>query len=141
MAVCTFFGHRDCPADIKPKLWAVLQDLVENHGVDQFYVGNHGEFDRMVRTALRELAQQYSHIDYAVVLAYLPQPNEDDDYSDTVFPEGIEMAPKRFAISWRNRWMLQRADIVVSYVTHDWGGAAQLVQQARRKEKHIISLA
>ena len=141
MAVCTFFGHRDCPADIKPKLWAVLRDLVENHGVDQFYVGNHGGFDHMVRAALRELAQQYPHIDYVVVLAYLPQSNEDDDYSDTVFPEGIETVPKRFAISWRNRWMLQQADVVVSYVTHDWGGAAQFVQQARRKEKHIICFA
>ena len=45
MAVCTFFGHRECPDTIKPKLREVLVDLIENHGVDMFYVGNQGQFD------------------------------------------------------------------------------------------------
>ena len=39
MSVCTFFGHRDCPSSIKPKLREVLIDLIENHAVDMFYVG------------------------------------------------------------------------------------------------------
>ena len=39
MPVCTFFGHRDCPESVKPKLREVLVDLVTNHDVDMFYVG------------------------------------------------------------------------------------------------------
>ena len=39
---CTFFGHRDCPSSIKPKLREVLIDLIENHAVDMFYVGQQG---------------------------------------------------------------------------------------------------
>ena len=34
MANCTFFGHRDCPETIKPRLRAVLIDLITNHDVD-----------------------------------------------------------------------------------------------------------
>ena len=34
MSACTFFGHRDCPSSIKPKLRDVLIDLIENHAVD-----------------------------------------------------------------------------------------------------------
>ena len=127
MNICTFFGHRDCPSSIKPKLHDVIINLIEKEHVDLFYVGNHGAFDAMVRTQLRELEQIYPNIRYAVVLAYLPQKsNESDpqDFSDTIFPEGIEAVSKRFAISWRNRWMLRQADYVVTYVTHSWGGAA-----------------
>ena len=51
MSVCTFFGHSDCPSTVAPKLRSVLIELIENHGVDVFYVGNQGNFDRMVRSA------------------------------------------------------------------------------------------
>ena len=143
MSVCTFFGHSYCPETIKPRLRETLVDLIETQGVDVFYVGNHGDFDRMTRSLLRELSAQYPHIRYAVVLAYVPQKRDEfdqRDWSDTMLPEGIERVPPRFAISWRNRWMLDHADIVVTYVTHSWGGAAQFAEIAERQGKAIVKL-
>ena len=64
-----------------------------------------------------------------------------DDYSDTMLPEGIEAVPRRFAITWRNKWMLRQAEYVVTYVTHSWGGAAQFAEMAEKKEKIVLSLA
>ena len=55
MSACTFFGHRDCLSSIKPKLREVLIDLIENHAVDMFYVGQQGAFDGIVRSVLKEL--------------------------------------------------------------------------------------
>ena len=144
MSVCTFFGHRDCPETIRPKLRAALVELIEERGVDSFYVGNHGTFDRMVRSLLRELSERYPHIRYSVVLAYVPQRwDEFDqrDFSDTMVPEGVETVPPRFAIAWRNKWMLREADYVVTYITHGWGGAAQYAKMAQRQGKTIIRLA
>jgi hypothetical protein len=57
-----------------------------------------------------------------------------------MLPEGIETVPKRFAISWRNKWMLSRADYVVTYITRSWGGAAQFAELAERKEKTVIKV-
>ena len=51
---CTFFGHRFVPQKIEPTLRSTLIDLIENHGVDLFYVGNHGDFDAMVHRVLRD---------------------------------------------------------------------------------------
>lgn len=141
MAVCTFFGHRDCPETIEPRLREVLTDLIINQEVDTFYVGNQGRFDGIVRSVLRELEQAYPEIHYAVVLAYLPgKTNENDDFSDTIFPEGIEAVHPRYAIEWRNRWMLQRADFVVTYIAHPWGGAAKFAEKAKREEKTVLNL-
>lgn len=141
MEVCTFFGHRDCPETIKPRLREVLTDLIINQEVDTFYVGNQGRFDGIVRSVLRELEQTYPEIHYAVALAYLPgKKNEYDDFSDTMLPEGIEAVHPRYAIEWRNRWMLQRADFVVTHIAHPWGGAAKFAEKAKREGKTVINL-
>ena len=141
MASCTFFGHHECPDSIKSQLKEVLIDLVTNHDMDTFYVGNQGRFDAIVRSVLREMKKEYPHINYAVVLAYMPgEHTEYDDYSDTMLPEGIESVHPRYAISWRNNWMLRQSDYVVTYIAHTWGGAAQFAKKAEKQRKTIINL-
>ncbi len=141
MAVCTFFGHRDCPDSIKLTLQSQIEDLITNHGVDLFYVGNQGQFDALVRRVLKELTGKYPHINYAVVLAYMPREGaEPADYADTMLPEGIEKVPPRFAIAWRNKWLLSQSEYIVAYVTHSWGGAAQFVEKAKKQRKTVINL-
>ena len=141
MSVCTFFGHRECPDSIKTHLRDVLIDLITNHDVDMFYVGNQGRFDVIVRSVLREVKNEYPQINYAVVLAYIPgRQIEYDDYSDTMLPEGIESVHPRYAISWRNNWMLRQSDYVVTYITHSWGGAAQFAKKAEKLRKTVINL-
>ena len=137
MPACTFFGHRDCPENIRPELRNELSRLIMEHNVDMFYVGNHGRFDALVRSVLREIQDEYPHIHYAVVLAYMPQQGQ-EDYSDTMLPEGIESVHPRYAISWRNNWMLQQSEYVVAYVTHSWGGAAQFIKKAVSQHKNIV---
>ena len=142
MPVCTFFGHRDCPDTIKPKLHQVLINLINNHNVDMFYVGNQGRFDAIVRSELRDLQREYPQINYAVVLAYMPgRQTEYEDHPDTMLPEGIESVHPRYAISWRNNWMLKQSDYVVTYITHAYGGAAQYVKKARQQNKRVFSLS
>ena len=140
MAACTFFGHRDCPASIRPALRSVLLELIEEKGVSTFYVGSQGAFDALAASVLQELRTQYPHIRCRMVLAYFPR-QQDAFPLETLPPEGIEAVPRRFAISWRNRWMLRQADYVVTYVTHGWGGAAQFAALAQRQGKFVYDLA
>ena len=136
----TFFGHKDTPKKIEPTLRSTLIDLIENKNVNVFYVGNNGNFDTMVHRQLEDLSQTYP-ITYSVVLAYLPtEKNKYDDLTHTIYPEGLETVPKRFAISWRNKWMIQQSDFVVTYVTHTYGGAAQFKEMAVRQGKAVIKL-
>lgn len=58
--VCTFFGHRNVHKEIEPILKSTLIDLLENHDVTTFYVGNQGGFDYLVKTVLKELSNNYS---------------------------------------------------------------------------------
>ena len=137
----TFFGHKDTPKNIEPTLRTTLVDLIENHDATEFYVGNNGNFDTMVRRQLENLSQTYP-ITYNIVLAYIPtKKSEYDSFTNTLLPEGIETIPKRFAISYRNKWMVEQSDVVVTYVTHSFGGAAQFKEMAERQGKTVIELS
>ena len=137
---CTFFGHRNTPATVKPCLRQVIIDLIEQRGVTHFYVGNQGNFDAMARSLLAELAQTYP-IHYDVVLAYLPKENDPSlDESHTLLPDGFESVPPRFAIDHRNRWMIDHSDIVVTYVRSP-GGAAKFKELAERKGKTVVEIS
>ena len=141
MPSCTFFGHRDCPDNLKQSIRAVIIDLITNRGIDMFYVGHQGGFDGLVRGVLREVTQECPQVHYAVVMAYMPsESSAPNDASDTMLPEGIELVPPRYAISWRNNWMLRQSDYVVTYITHSWGGAYQYAEKARRQRNVVINL-
>ena len=141
--VVTFFGHRNTPNSVVPLLRQILRELVEEQGADDFYVGNQGNFDAMVCRELSALRSEYPHIRCTVVLAYLPTEAGAISVPDgcrTVFPEEVATVPRRFAISHRNRWMIQKADTVVTYVAFSTGGAAQFEHMAETKGKRIIRL-
>ena len=138
--VCTFFGHKDTDIRIKERLKEVLTDLIVNHQADLFYVGNQGNFDGIVRATLKELKPDFPHVRYYVVLAYMPKDKLFDD-DETIYPEDLETVPPRYAIDKRNRWLISKADTLITYVTHPFGGAARYKELAKKKGKHVIELS
>lgn len=137
---CTFFGHKDTPDAIEPILKDTLIKLIEENSVNTFYVGNHGNFDSMVARILKELKTTYD-IDYSIVLAYLPSNSDNNDYGNTLYPEGLENIPLRFSINYRNTWMVDSADYVICYVTTSFGGAYKYKTLAINRGKVVINLS
>lgn len=138
-----FFGHANAPSDLEPRIEQTSIQLINENENITFLVGTHGHFDEMVISVLKRLAPQYPNMNYHIVLAYLPVEKEENRFEGlpTILPEGIENVPKKFAISYRNDYMVKECDAVICYITHDWGGAAQFVDKARHKGKNIINLA
>ena len=80
---------------------------------------------------------KYRTIRSTLVIPYLNREYNTELYDNTTYPP-LEDVPMKFAISRRNEWMVDQADVVVAYVTHGWGGAAATLQYAERKNKRII---
>lgn len=141
--VCCFFGHKDTPSSIYTELEVKIRYAIEHEAVDYFLVGNNGAFDSIALSILKDVIHEYPGVSYHVVLAYLPTKYKEDwSYSatETLCPEGLESVPPKYAIAWRNNWMVASADIVICYITHGWGGAARYSEHARKKGKKIINL-
>ena len=138
---CCFFGHREVTHNIKPKLTVIIEKLITEDDVTEFYVGHQGQFDGMVYSVLKELKAKYTQIRYTVVLAYMPDEHIKELYGeDTLFPDGMETVPKRFAISKRNDWMLKHSDVAVCYVWKITGGAAKFKEKAEKNGLRIIDV-
>lgn len=57
-----------------------------------------------------------------------------------IYPE-LDNVPLRFAISKRNKWMVEQADIVIAYITHTYGGAYATYRHAKKKNKEIYNIS
>ena len=136
MKACTFFGHRDAKETIEPILKSTILHLIEKEQVDIFYVGNNGCFDLIVQKTLNSLKPVYPNINYFVVFAY---PNENGDVTNAIYPLSLNLSAS--AIPLRNRWMIQRSDFVITYVTKIFGGAVKYKKQAIAEGKTVIELS
>ena len=135
----TFCGHAQISQSEKIENWFcdVTQKLIEQ-GATTFYLGGYGAFDSLAASVLREQKKWHPQIELILVLAYLNTGRDTSGDDSTVYPP-LETVPRRCAISHRNRWMVESADVVVAYVLHDWGGAATTLRCAKQKKKQIIS--
>ena len=141
---CCFFGHRDADAGIQSMLYAVAEKHITQYKGTTFYVGGYGDFDRMSVCILHELKQKYPHIETIFVVAYLPTGKELEYdrhlYSETLYPEGLETVPRRFAVTHRNRWMVEHSDYLIAYVRKGYGCARTAMRFALKKGKQVINL-
>lgn len=135
----SFCGHSQVAdsAAVADRLGIIIESLIQE-GADEFYLGGYGEFDSMAAVAVRNAKAKHPHITSTLVIPYLDRDYNPDLYDGSTYPP-LETVPRRFAISKRNEWMMDAADVIVAYITHDWGGAATTHKYAKRKKKRIIS--
>lgn len=141
MSVCTFFGHRECHTLDGKILYNAIEKLI-NNGADKFYVGKEGQFDHMALDSLIKLKNEYPHISFSVVLAYMPKNKDEYNLYEgySLYPEGLETVPPRFAVDRRNKWMIEHADSCLCYIDHTWGGAYKYAKVAKKKGLNVICL-
>ena len=140
--VCSFIGHRDCPNDIIPSLYKTIEFLIKEKNVDKFYVGTHGNFDFIAEKVLNEILKTYNFIEYKKVLAYMPIIKDENlDYNNTIFIEGLEVVHPKVAIIKRNRWMINNSDFLICYVNQKITNAYSFMKYAKNRGKTIINIA
>ena len=146
--IIIFCGHAKF---IKAKEYEqkILEFLEEKIGDEsaEMYLGGYGEFDNFAYDCCKKYKQSHPNTSLVFVTPYFSidyQRNhleiQKTRYDSILYPE-IEDKPKRFAITYRNKYMVEKADYVVAYVSHDWGGAYTTYKHAKRKGKEIFNLA
>ena len=121
----TFCGHSKINQTDGFSKWLdmILPSLIEG-GATTFYLGGYGAFDGLAAAAVRRQKETYPHIELILVLAYLNRDIDASRYDSTTYPP-LETVPPRYAIVKRNEWMVCESSVVISGVTHGWGGAVR----------------
>lgn len=141
---CTFAGHREVWEDIADELEETILLMIEDERVSRFYIGENGEFDALCAKTVRRIKKtRYSHVELILVQPYMMQHlNELREqyagfYDDILVPEGADIAHPKQAITLRNRWMVDHADMLIAYLRRDFGGAWQTFCYAHRQKKYL----
>jgi len=148
--ICCFAGHHDFydTDNTKERLIQLITKLIENEDVNELWVGHYGRFDALAGECVREVKKKYSHIKLNLVIPYVT--NEINEYKefyyrnyDNILIADIpENAPRRFHISYCNKYMVQKSDFIICYVSHSFGGAAKTMKYAKnQKNIRIFNLA
>ena len=137
----TFCGHGKIVYDnfVQQRLYKEIEAMAKN-GESSFLLGGYGNFDLIAASAIKAIKEKYSNVKSILVLAYLDQKYNEDLYDETIYPD-IENVPRRYAIVKRNQWMIDKSDVVISYLEHSWGGAAKTFDYAMKKKKTVINVA
>ena len=124
----------------------LLEDLVGDLFVE-FFLGEYGSFDSFAYRCARCFKEKHTNARLVFVTPYLSENYRKNDpvyikerFDQTVYPP-IEGVPPRYAILRRNKWIAEKADVLVAYITHEYGGAYTMYRQAVRAGKKIYNIA
>ena len=141
-----FFGHRriDRLREIEEKLVSILKELILTKEYVEFYIGRNGEFDEFVASLIKRVQKQLDR-DNNVMILTLPYTVKDieyyaDYYDEIVIPDAIGKAHPKAAITLRNRWMIDTADLVIAYIEHGQGGAYGAFKYAEKTNKTVVNI-
>ena len=146
--IITFCGHADFVStkEYERCFLDILKDKIGDGSAD-LYLGGYGAFDRFAYTCCRKYQKENPKVSLIFVTPYLTTAyqkkhfeTQENQYDAILYPP-IEDKPSKFALVYRNRYMAEKADLLIVYVNRTWGGAYQMYRCARQKGKPIFNLA
>ena len=146
---CAFTGHRTLYDGFSPrKLKAEIKKLILK-GVDTFYNGMAMGFDLLAAEKVLELKKKYPHIRLILCIPCYGQEKNFTDKDKKRYAQIYKKADEKNVLYphyfkgcmlARNRYMAERADLLIAYCIQEKGGAAYTVKyfQQLRPEREII---
>lgn len=146
--VVTFCGHAQFhrTEEYEQKLLSFFDEMIGDKTVEMF-LGGYGGFDAFAYECCKNYKRTHPNVSLVFVAPYISEDylknhlqGQENGYDSIIYPD-IQDKPKKFAISYRNKYMVEMSDYVVAYVSHEWGGAYTSYKYAKRKGKPIFNLA
>ncbi len=143
----TLFGHRDFYAyrNLEKDLPLILEGLFKEKEYINIFVGRDGEFDIFASSVVKRAQKIFEKEKLSLTLV-LPYVKKDIDlfakyYDDIIIPESIGRSHPKSAITKRNKWMIEKSDLLICYVEKNFGGAYNALKYAEKLGKKTINLS
>lgn len=146
--IVSFIGHSKIKNHdmIKTAVFEILREIDPYNDLT-FYCGGYGDFDVLCASAVRELKSVRTNVISVFVTPYIGRSYDSklrsvrnsNLYDEIIYPE-IERVPYKYAITARNKYIVDASDLIISYVVNPWGGAYSTLKYAERKQKKILYL-
>lgn len=146
--IITFCGHSQYTEseEDEAKILSILSEKIGDRPAE-LYLGGYGDFDEFARKCGKKYQKTHPDTKLILVTPYITveyQKNHLDgqkDRYDAILYPPIEKAPLKFAISYRNKWMVEKSDCIIACISHTWGGAYQTYLYAQCKKKPLFNIS
>lgn len=134
---------------LEERLYNIIGQLLREKYYVDFLVGKNGDFDVLASSTVHH-AKNNIRKDNSSLILILPYVTAECEKSKKYFEkyyDGIEICNEsaksyfKEAIQIRIRHMVERSDLIVSYIINDYGGAFQTIRYAEKLNKKIINIA
>ncbi len=132
----SFIGHREVEDFffVEQQVDSIVRELITTKDYVEFYVGRNGEFDILVASAIsrakRDLGGCNSSLILVIPYSVAEIESYEKYYDEVLYPPDLYYVHYKSAITKRNEWLVENSDLLVAYVTHDYGGAAHCLKKA-----------
>ncbi len=146
--IITFCGHSQYTesGEDEQKILSLLSEIIGDRHAE-LYLGGYGSFDAFARKCGKKYQETHPNTKLIFVTPYITANyqknhlNEQKDLYDEILYPSLEYKPLKFAISYRNKWMVEQADCVIAYITHALGGAYSTYKHAKKKKKPLFNIS
>ena len=140
-----FVAHREIHdvRRLEEELEQIAKDAIFLHDFVEFYLGRNGEFDLLAASVIKRVQKSTDRKNSALILV-LPYHVKDEEYYASYYDElCYPNAPSvhyRAAITKRNEFMIDHADLLVAFVETTSGGAYTAMRYAEKQGVKIYRL-
>ena len=134
---CVFTGHRELGADFsKSKLKKEIESLIKD-GVEVFYNGMAMGFDLIAAECVLSLKRKHSHVKLVACIPCYGQERYFSDLDKRRYVKILKKADEKVTLAehyyqgcmqQRDKYMVERADVMIAYCHKPKGGAAYTVR-------------
>ena len=142
----SLFGHREID-DLRvldERLAPSIKRFLQEKEHVSFLIGRNGEFDEYAASLIKHIQRitGKENSDLTLVLPYQVAKMEyyEEYYDAILLPDRVIGAHPKSAITLKNRWMVECADLLIVYVERQAGGAYAAMKYAESLHKPIVNL-
>lgn len=141
--IITFCGHSDFyeKEDMAKTVMEAIEKIGKGKKVE-FFLGGYGNFDNFGHRIAKEYKLKHNETRIVFVTPYQTESYLEYkayNYDEIIYPFEDKVIP-RFAITYRNKWIIEGSDFVIAYVKRSFGGAYKMLKQAEKAKKQIFYL-
>ena len=127
------------------KMLSLLEEHIGNNACE-FLLGGYGGFDNFALRCAKQYKLSHKNVSLIFVTPYMTQSYQKNrlsylmsEFDSIIYPE-LENVPPKFAITYRNKYMVDTTDIIFTYIRRSYGGAYSAYSYAKKKNKTIIQI-
>ena len=148
--ICCFAGHSKLydMEEVYNKCLPLLDELVVKENIEEFWVGNYGDFDKLASKMVGDLKEKHPTICLSLVLPYITtEVNEHknvyyEKFDNIIIADIPRKTPRNIQIIKCNQYMIQNSVYFLCYISHSWGGAFKTLEYAKKQKNiQIVNLA